>query len=42
MPPRIFRYDLINQDGYDKNLKGGSKLTGVDKFKEDWGIDDDA
>ena len=40
MPPRVFRYDLLNKDGYDENLKGGSKLTGIDKFKQDWGAED--
>ena len=41
MPPRVFRYDLLNKDGYDENLKGGSTLTGIDKFKQDWGAEDD-
>ena len=41
MPPRVFRYDLLNKDGYDENLKGGSKLTGLNKFKEDWGAEDE-
>ena len=40
MPPRFYRYDLLDKHGNEKNLKGGSKLTGIDKFKKDWGAED--
>ena len=39
LPKRITRYDLLNHQGFAPTLKGGSDLTGIDKFKSDWGID---
>ena len=39
MPPRLYRYNLLDNEGFEKNLKGGSKLTGIEKFKRDWGAD---